>query len=306
MTHAPGATQGQSIAQTIVPDAPVDEPLGPASIALGLALALWAIAALWAVWSKRLWSPKDAPPERSPVPPHVLFLIGALCWLGGQIVGAFAALATGAFESDDLRSIALVSLLGQSSSVLIAAGAIAIRPELIPSSTGLGLIRVKGCLRTGALAFLVIFPITLLIGAGAQQLGELVASLTGADPPNAIAHTTLRAMSDPSNAGTLGWWAMLLAVVIGAPIAEEVIYRGFIQTSLARMTRSHTFAILATTGLFVIVHVGAVTWFALLPLAALSVMMGLAYARTGVLWVPIVVHALFNGANVSMAMAANP
>lgn len=304
MTHAPGATQGQSIAQTIVPDAPLDEPLGPATIAWGVILALWAVAALWAVYSKRLWQPKSAPPERSPTPPHVLFLIGALCWLGGQIVGASAALATGAFESDDLGDIAMVSLLGQGASVLIAAGALAIRPQLIPGTTGLGLIRVKGSIRAGVLAFAIIFPITLLIGAGAQQLGELVASLTGGDTPDAIAHTTLRAMSDPSNAGTLGWWVMLIVVVIGAPVSEEIIYRGFIQTALARASGSHRVGILATTGLFVVVHVGAVTWYALLPLAALSIMMGLAYARTGVLWVPIVVHALFNGANVAMAMLA--
>jgi membrane protease YdiL (CAAX protease family) len=305
VTHTPVATQGQSIAQTVVPDAPLDESLGPASIAWGVVLTLWAVTAIWAVWSRRLWKPKSAPPDRSPIQPHVLFLIGALCWLGGQIVGATVAIATGAFDSEGLLNIALVSVLGQSTSVLIAAGAIAVRPELIPSATGLGLIGVKGTLRTGALAFAVIFPITLLIGAGAQQLGELVARITGEDAPDAIAHTTLRQMAEPSNASSIGWWIMLAVVVIGAPVSEEIIYRGFIQTALARMTRSHWFAILATTGLFAIVHLGAVTWYALLPLAVLSVMMGLAYARTGVLWVPIAVHALFNASNVVMAMIAN-
>ena len=271
------------------------------------ALLAWAVAAVWIVWRRRLWDLRAHAPGTSPVPPTFFFLLGILSWVGGALAGGVAAsmFATGGVGGageTDLGMMALAGGASQLGSIAVASVALSQRRELIARGTGIGARWARGTFRRGLIAFALVTPIALFVGAGAQWLGELVARLSEMDPPGEIAHETLRLMSDPSMVSSTGWWLMLLVVVVGAPIAEELIYRGFIQNAIARAAGSQWVGILVTTGLFAAVHVGVAEWYALIPLAALSIGMGLAYARTGVIWVPIVVHAIFNGMNVLMAV----
>ena len=84
--------------------------------------------------------------------------------------------------------------------------------------------------------------------------------------------------------------AWLGAVVI-APLAEETFFRGLLQSYLARLTGRRWLAILLAATAFVLVHSQVHVLPALLVLA---VVLGLAYEYTGALWVPVVIHALFN------------
>ncbi len=88
----------------------------------------------------------------------------------------------------------------------------------------------------------------------------------------------------------------LLAVVacVGAPLAEEVVFRGYIYAAVKRFTNI-PFAVIFSGLLFGAVHGNLL---ALLPLAVLGIVLALAYEYTGSLWAPIAIHFCFNAATV--------
>ena len=111
-----------------------------------------------------------------------------------------------------------------------------------------------------------------------------------------------RLLEDPSPA--------MLATVVGmavvvAPLLEEASYRGLFQTLLGdRLLRRHRWGVVLLVGLlFSLAHMPWVTWHALPGLFVLGVVFGAAYERTGSIWTPIVAHAVFNAANIAIAMA---
>ncbi len=80
-----------------------------------------------------------------------------------------------------------------------------------------------------------------------------------------------------------------------APLAEELFYRGLLQTMLRKWVSAWA-AILITSAIFVAAHVGLHnTWPSLL---FLSVVLGYSYERTGRLTSPILIHSLFNATSV--------
>jgi len=99
---------------------------------------------------------------------------------------------------------------------------------------------------------------------------------------------------------------MGLAVVVFVPVLEELVFRVFLQSLLLRVTRRPWVAIVLTSVLFTLVHLGGgvplESAHALAPLFVLSVAMGVAYERTRSVWAPVVMHAGFNGLNVLIAV----
>lgn len=89
---------------------------------------------------------------------------------------------------------------------------------------------------------------------------------------------------------------MAVMVVIIAPIAEEVIFRGYIYPVTKKYTRP-VFAVLMTSLIFGVVHLNIS---ALLPLVFLAIILTLAYEYTGSIWAPISIHALFNAQTVAV------
>ena len=129
-------------------------------------------------------------------------------------------------------------------------------------------------------------------------IGALAGWLLGA-PDDVIAHDTLRVLVDSPWSG----WTMLLAVVVvvGPAIFEETMYRGLLQRSIVNAGLSRWLAIGASSVVFTLLHVGAVAPHALVSLLVLSLTMGWLYERTGRLTAPVVLHALFNAANLALA-----
>lgn len=94
---------------------------------------------------------------------------------------------------------------------------------------------------------------------------------------------------------------IVVAAVIFAPLAEEVIFRGYLYGVTKRYTE-RWFATLFTAVLFACVHVHLGSF---LPLMLLGILFALAYEQTGSLLVPIFMHALFNGFNVIKILNPN-
>jgi membrane protease YdiL (CAAX protease family) len=94
---------------------------------------------------------------------------------------------------------------------------------------------------------------------------------------------------------------MAVVVCIGAPLAEEVVFRGYIYPAMKRFTNISV-AVIFTGILFGAVHgnLGA-----LLPLTVLGIILALAYELTGSLWAPIAIHFCFNAATTAIQIIMN-
>lgn len=106
-----------------------------------------------------------------------------------------------------------------------------------------------------------------------------------------VPHPTLTALSgEPLSTGAVALLWFGAAVV--APFAEEVFFRGILQSAVRNMTRSPRAAILVASVVFAAVHLSQPH--AIPALLFLGVSLGTAYERTGSLLVPVIVHAAFN------------
>ena len=92
--------------------------------------------------------------------------------------------------------------------------------------------------------------------------------------------------------------ALRLAIVVTAcvfqPVAEEVIFRGYVYPAVKRFTE-RWFAACFSALLFATLHQHAL---ALIPLFVFGLVLVAAYEWTGSIWVPIAVHAFFNTTTV--------
>ncbi len=87
------------------------------------------------------------------------------------------------------------------------------------------------------------------------------------------------------------WFVVLfLIVVVGAPLVEELVYRGFIQGGLQARLGS-TWALIITAAWFTIVHLEPIEFPGLF---AFALVLGLCYRRTQRLGLSMVTHLAFN------------
>lgn len=95
------------------------------------------------------------------------------------------------------------------------------------------------------------------------------------------------------------WLIFFVAAAVSAPLAEELLFRGILQTWLARRLGQPVGIGMASLA-FGFAHLG--TWPDPLPLVLLSIGLGLAYTRTRSLWAPVVMHGGFNGGMLLLAI----
>lgn len=94
--------------------------------------------------------------------------------------------------------------------------------------------------------------------------------------------------------------AIAFSAVVVAPIAEEVIFRGFLYPVTKRYSE-RWFAAIFTGCLFSVIHFNLMSF----PLLALmGIVLVVLYEVTGSLWVPIACHAAFNGLQIGLMMLA--
>lgn len=93
---------------------------------------------------------------------------------------------------------------------------------------------------------------------------------------------------------------MAVAAVLVAPVAEEVVFRGYLYPASKRFC-GPVGAVLFSSLIFAAAHGNVV---ALVPLFVLAVLLCAVFEFTGSLWACIAVHFLFNGATVAMQLLA--
>jgi membrane protease YdiL (CAAX protease family) len=223
-------------------------------------------------------------------------LITAFLKLAGMI---FAGIVVVPFVNEEVNRTAVLTLLTQLLSVVLPVTYIFYRvigQEKAVDAFGLG----KGSwrhLRAGLLGTMLALPVVMTI----STLGSIGLLLSGVKPPE-VGHSLLNMLSDPgvTYAGVM----IALSAVLIAPAAEELIYRGLIQTFLLRrLGPSRRWLVIAIASMiFALVHLGSVPWIMLPSLFALGMILGWLYEVTGSLTPSIIVHALFNGANLLLAV----
>jgi membrane protease YdiL (CAAX protease family) len=87
-----------------------------------------------------------------------------------------------------------------------------------------------------------------------------------------------------------------IIVTFVAPVHEEILFRGFVQTKLAENMHSRWLGILLTSAFFAVFH-GGTLWMHWPALFIFSCALGYVYEKSGSLLQAIFMHAMFNGAN---------
>ena len=113
----------------------------------------------------------------------------------------------------------------------------------------------------------------------------------------AAAQPQLRYLADADFARPMTW-LFVLGTVVAAPVAEELVFRGFLQPAL-RPRLGAKGAIAATALAFGLVHPPPLA----LPAALLGAGFGWLAMRSGSLLPAILAHAVHNGATIALAIA---
>ncbi len=259
-----------------------------------VALSLCAIGLV--AWKHLLRLPVTAL-GRVPVDP----ILGVLAMLLFLVSGSIAAALTGELaapsgaDDDQLR---LLRGVGGNTAQLLLALCI-IRSAWFERVSALRVGVARAAL-SGLIAFLVVAPI---VSVAAFLVNVLQVAL-GAPATPEVAHETLSIMRAKQDAL---FTALTLAhVVLLVPLAEEFGWRGLLQPALRRTGIPALAACSTTALLFTVVH-----WSVLAPearsaglvmLFILGFALGVLRERTGGILAPAILHGLFNGANVALAL----
>lgn len=254
--------------------------------------------------------------------PGSFFLVAALGVVvvqavAGQVAGMVVGRVVGAEEAGGIAGtvvrqgvtyavvigagVGLLWVLAGTPAIAGGAGAGGGRVEgRLGESLRLGLMVGGGEVRRAVLGTVALVPIAMgagVVAAAAHRLGGGVVEPLG--------HETLRVLVDGPGGGWM--WGLVGLAVVGAPLAEEVVFRGLVQTGVRRLTGSAWAGILGTGLVFAAIHlgggIGAGQWYALAPVLVVGIGCGIAYERSGSLWVAIAMHAGFNAVNVGLAVA---
>lgn len=272
-------------------------------------LAVAALAVFWAMGAFGKGYLSAGPKRRLhlPTPIWVICLIVAAIHPLLSLLSLIAGSGPPPADGDDatqpsslmvLRQLSQLSQLNQLNqlSQLLAPGVLlGLALAMADGARRVGLAR-PGIMRQLGIGALLAIPAGML-AIGLNAMAGLVGLVIG-DPAPTLGHTMLLDMIREPTAEKVAGIAVL--AVILAPLTEEMSYRGLAQTVIGdRLGRSLRWATVISVGLiFAAIHLHAVTWHALPGLAALGIVWGAAYERTGSLWVPIAAHAVFNAINI--------
>lgn len=240
--------------------------------------------------------------EKSPVRRHrgwFLFWPAALLfvWLFGMaavqmgITAIFESHSQSFRESIIYPANAILEIVFITAMLIIAQRAFARRLR----GFGLNLNHLKSDVPMAVIHLLAVFPLILAGLWATLTLGHLLKG----PKFNLEMHQSLALLTDAG----IGL-QILIAVfaVLIVPVFEELLFRGFLQTSLRSVSGKPWVGIVLTSLFFSVLHPPT----HIAALFMLSCGLGYAYERSGSLFRPILMHVLFNGFNIAAALFLSP
>lgn len=253
---------------------------------LALAGTVLFIAGLLYVAVRQLRVRRFLPPERYRGPGVLVLVV---------LVFALVSIITAPFGAD-----AAALLMGEGELTFLGAAVL-----LVATQIALLLVSWFFVFRPGALAALPSLPGRDPGGAIRAGLGWGILAWIGATAASAGVVWVLESLgiaAEPQAAERaiqiLDPWLVILAVVILAPIAEEVFFRGVVFNAWLR-EGGRRWAFIGSSALFALIHASIV---ALVPIFLLGLALAWIYQRTGNLLAPIAMHAVVNGVSVALAL----
>jgi membrane protease YdiL (CAAX protease family) len=146
---------------------------------------------------------------------------------------------------------------------------------------GISLRRIPAGIVAGAFGLALALPLIVCVDGLAQWALEYL----GKSPPP---HQLLEILK--SNPPPWLRAADVLAAGAVAPLAEEMFFRGLLQTLFRYLFKRSWPAVVLAAAAFAMMH----SWWTWPQIFFLGVCLGYAYERTGNLWMSITMHALFN------------
>jgi uncharacterized protein len=135
--------------------------------------------------------------------------------------------------------------------------------------------------------------IFVLVALFQIDLADYTPGPDGQSPTSGSAGLVKEAMFDLANEPLLFWLAFP-AVTIGAPLAEELVFRGQLFAALARSRAGYSGALLITSALWSLLHITE-PWLAVGIIFMMGLVLGALLIRFGSLWVTIACHGIWNG-----------
>ncbi len=256
------------------------------------------------LWRRRDWRPPAAgTPTPWRIPAGASFALFALSFVTGGILGGLVGDRIGAvFPDDRLLRMAIATWAGVLGGLLGALPGLAIARQEGRSPEAPPPWKTIPALVAGVIGLLLAMPLVQAAASAGAMIQRLISGLD----PDPLAHDTLQLLM--SQSADLGWWLIAAGAVLGAPLLEEIIYRGFLQQGMRRLGISPRIAIMAASALFALMHLPAIPadgrLSAIAGLLVLSIGLGWLRECTGRLLPCIVAHAIFNAFNLLLAGAA--
>ena len=149
----------------------------------------------------------------------------------------------------------------------------------------------------GFLALLAAMPMVLGSSAICMIIGKLFEQQTPT-----VGHELLKVLLDSTD--PLATALMVTSAVLVAPILEEIIFRGLVQSTLLSWLgpQSRWRVILIASVVFALIHGSVASWHVLPGLFILGLVLGWLYEKHGSLLPAIVLHMLFNLLNIGLGM----
>ena len=151
---------------------------------------------------------------------------------------------------------------------------------------GLGRRRLTVSVAWAAGGFVASWPLCAALLAVATRLIEWLAPSYPLET-----HGAIQALHQPDLSAACVVWIYLVAAAL-TPLAEEIFFRGLLQTGLVSLLRWRWGGVLLTGVIFGCVHHAQLQ--AVLPLTAFGICLGYVYEKSGSLTAVVLMHALFN------------
>jgi membrane protease YdiL (CAAX protease family) len=257
-------------------------------IALGIATVIsLAMAAMLGVFDpRRIAGPRRIDDGEA----STLFLsvagMGIFAWGAASLFAGYLLHALNARQLTPAEQVLTNGTMDLAAFVGLLGATVAFRRNGI-RRLGIGMSQFPRGLLGGVLCVVMVLPLVNWVEVGTEAI------LNSLGQPAPAAHDLLLILGQTQSAWLRA--AIVITAVVLAPLAEEMFFRGQIQTFFRYAIGRPWTAVLITAACFAAVHPQHWAWPSLF---FLGICLGYIYERTGNLWNCVILHALFNLASI--------